>query len=181
MSQLTVPHGLARNWEKTKSNKTKSENTTKTVCFVSLLSQKPRERESSRAGMQNVAALATLLLAALTLHGPVVDTHSLDGEETDEGRHAWCYYCNWTTPDDVYTCKDMSAQCIRCNDPLVACIGRSCFRHVAHNGNAYTLSCIIIIIIFLLYCFILSFYLLFYKCLQCFDAVGWAAGRASGL
>ena len=47
----------------------------------------------------------------------------------------WCYYCNWTSPTDVLSCKDMSAQCIRCNDPLVACIGKSCFRYVARNGR----------------------------------------------
>jgi len=47
----------------------------------------------------------------------------------------WCYYCNWTSPTDVLSCKDMSAQCIRCNNPLVACIGKSCFRYVARNGR----------------------------------------------
>jgi len=47
---------------------------------------------------------------------------------------SWCYYCNWTAPDDVLKCNDMSAQCIRCNDPLVACVGKSCFRYVARNG-----------------------------------------------
>ena len=46
----------------------------------------------------------------------------------------WCYYCNWTTPHDIFKCEDMSAQCIRCNDPVVACVGKSCFRYVAHNG-----------------------------------------------
>jgi len=28
---------------------------------------------------------------------------------------------------------------------------------------------------------IFIFYLILYACLQCFDTVGWAAGRASGL
>ena len=30
-------------------------------------------------------------------------------------------------------------------------------------------------------CFIYLFIFIFFSCLQCFDAVGWAAGRASGL
>ena len=49
----------------------------------------------------------------------------------------WCYYCNWTSHNDVFRCQDMSAQCIRCNDPLVACIGKSCFRYVARNGTVH--------------------------------------------
>jgi len=52
--------------------------------------------------------------------------------------NAWCYYCNWTTPTDVFECQDASAQCIRCNDPLAACIGKSCFRYVTNNGTLCT-------------------------------------------
>ena len=34
--------------------------------------------------------------------------------------------------------------------------------------------------VFMVY-FVFTFYCIYFSCLQCFDAVGWAAGRASGL
>jgi len=82
--------------------------------------------------MLNVATVVTLL-AALAVQ---CDKRARDHDEhEDRGTTTWCYYCNWTAPDEVFKCTDMSAQCIRCNDPLVACIGKACFRYVAPNGN----------------------------------------------
>ena len=52
-------------------------------------------------------------------------------------------------------------------------------------GNLFGISLITVMYVIIVYAYLLN-YILFdclfdYFCLQCFDSVGWAAGRASGL
>jgi len=80
-----------------------------------------------------------------------------------------------STSDSRYLCYILSVVCARSGGDIVTNIQL----FLANDMLAYyIISCFIKLYSILFYFILLS---VLGACLQCFDAVGWAAGRASGL